>query len=399
MDYGDLGSIPSKNHRDPSADPKSLKSSSMENFFRLRAQAKRKEDKKMSYLVYALGAFLSLCGAIAFYSGYGIIEVERGWAMVIAGSVAFSAGLVIIVLGFILRELSRLEASKEPGVRFAEPHQTFGGNHREGALSPPEVFGQGSDAAPSITPAAAGRGWSLRPTRSGLSATRNLLKTRSAVLPPQRNPADSDTHPPNFPFSARDTGAPSDRLPFESVLGPPSGHRATPKDLRGEQPPAESDEDFFEEPAERAIDEEFSTEPLEVEPAHRSQPLAEPFTEPNPDSPPPAASPAQNFEEELFIELRRAREAVLLRSNLPSLDQTGENEKPEIMQEEKSALPPLSSNTQELAVVGQYETQGTSYVMYSDGSVEARTEHAVFHFKSMAELKAFLESDGRLPQE
>jgi len=371
----------------------------MENFFRLRAQAKRKEDKKMSYLVYALGAFLSLCGAIAFYSGYGIIEVERGWAMVIAGSVAFSAGLVIIVLGLILRELSRLEASKEPGWQLAErPHQTFGGNRREGALSPPEVFGQGSDAASSISPAAAGRGWPLRPMRSGLSATRNLLKTRGAVSPSQRNPADSDTNLPNFPFSARDTGAPSDRLPFESVLGRPSGPRATQKDLREEQPPADLDEDFFEEPAERAI-EEFPVEPLEVEPAHRSQPLAEPFTEPNPDTPQAAASPAQNFEEELFIELRRARGAVLLRSNLPPLDQTDENEKPEIMQEGKGALPPLSSNTQELAVVGQYETRGTSYVMYSDGSVEARTEHAVFHFKSMAELKAFLESDGRLPQE
>lgn len=344
----------------------------------------------MSYLVYALGAFLSLCGAIAFYSGYGIIEVERGWAMVIAGSVAFSAGLVIIVLGLILRELSRLEAPKESGLRLAErEHQTFGGNRREGAFSPPEVFGQGSDTAPSLSSAAAGRGWPSRPTRSGLSAARNLLKTRGAVSPPQRNPADSDTNLPNFPFSARDTGVASDRLPFGSVLSRPPGPRATQKDLREEQPPAEQlDEDFFEEPAERAI-EEFPAEPLEGEPAHRSQPLAEPFTEPNPDTPQAAASPA----------LKRAREAVLLRSNLPPLDQTGENEKPEIMQEGKGALPPLSSNAQELAVVGQYETRGTSYVMYSDGSVEARTEHAVFHFKSMAELKAFLESDGRFPQE
>jgi hypothetical protein len=37
--------------------------------------------------------------------------------------------------------------------------------------------------------------------------------------------------------------------------------------------------------------------------------------------------------------------------------------------------------------------------MYSDGSIEARTEHAVFHFKSMAELKAFMESEARTSQE
>jgi hypothetical protein len=61
--------------------------------------------------------------------------------------------------------------------------------------------------------------------------------------------------------------------------------------------------------------------------------------------------------------------------------------------------PPLVSSTQELAIVGQYESAGTSYVMYSDGSIEARTEHAVFHFKSMAELKAFMESEARTSQE
>ena len=62
-------------------------------------------------------------------------------------------------------------------------------------------------------------------------------------------------------------------------------------------------------------------------------------------------------------------------------------------------LPSLTSNAKELAVVGQYEKQGTHYVMYSDGSVEVRSEHTVFHFKTMAELKAFLESEGRIPQE
>jgi hypothetical protein len=45
-----------------------------------------------------------------------------------------------------------------------------------------------------------------------------------------------------------------------------------------------------------------------------------------------------------------------------------------------------------LAIVGRYESEGTSYVMYVDGSIEARTERAVLHFKSMAELKAYMET-------
>jgi hypothetical protein len=30
--------------------------------------------------------------------------------------------------------------------------------------------------------------------------------------------------------------------------------------------------------------------------------------------------------------------------------------------------------------------------MYADGSIEARSERGVFHFQSMAELKAFMEA-------
>jgi hypothetical protein len=47
-----------------------------------------------------------------------------------------------------------------------------------------------------------------------------------------------------------------------------------------------------------------------------------------------------------------------------------------------------------LAIVGRYESEGTSYVMYADGSIEARSERGVFHFQSMAELKAFMDAQG-----
>jgi hypothetical protein len=59
---------------------------------------------------------------------------------------------------------------------------------------------------------------------------------------------------------------------------------------------------------------------------------------------------------------------------------------------EPSASPAPVVGEEGLAIVGTYESGGTSYVMYSDGSIEARTEHEVVQFKSMAELKAFMES-------
>ncbi|MGH6863762.1 MAG: hypothetical protein ACRECN_05745, partial [Methylocella sp.] len=52
-----------------------------------------------------------------------------------------------------------------------------------------------------------------------------------------------------------------------------------------------------------------------------------------------------------------------------------------------------------LAIVGRYESEGTSYVMYADGSIEARTQHAVLHFNSMDELKAFMEAQEQTSKE
>lgn len=43
------------------------------------------------------------------------------------------------------------------------------------------------------------------------------------------------------------------------------------------------------------------------------------------------------------------------------------------------------------AIMGQYEANGARYVMYVDGSIDAETSHGVYHFKSMDELKRFIE--------
>jgi hypothetical protein len=44
------------------------------------------------------------------------------------------------------------------------------------------------------------------------------------------------------------------------------------------------------------------------------------------------------------------------------------------------------------AVIGRYEADGTSYVMYSDGSIEAQSAAGIYRFASMAELKAYIEN-------
>ena len=53
--------------------------------------------------------------------------------------------------------------------------------------------------------------------------------------------------------------------------------------------------------------------------------------------------------------------------------------------------PPIEPPAAETAVIGRYEAEGTAYLMFDDGSIEAQSEAGVFHFASMAELKAFIE--------
>jgi hypothetical protein len=65
---------------------------------------------------------------------------------------------------------------------------------------------------------------------------------------------------------------------------------------------------------------------------------------------------------------------------------------------EKSSAPPTATAEAEPASaaagpseMGRYQANGTTYIMFSDGSIEAQTETGVYRFGSMAELKTFFE--------
>jgi hypothetical protein len=62
--------------------------------------------------------------------------------------------------------------------------------------------------------------------------------------------------------------------------------------------------------------------------------------------------------------------------------------------EKPEASPPRRGDDR-FNVIGRYESEGTSYVMFADGSIDARSQLGAFHFSSMAELKAFMESQTR----
>lgn len=404
----------------------------------------------MSYLVLGLGAFLSLCGTIAIYTGYGIIQVERGWASVIAGSMAFSCGIVTLALGLILHRLSHIHAVLKSSQGIAPPREmawrtgleTSAGFLSESSIAPESPVAAGTvppmAAAPGIppAPAPAPRSWAQRPMRSNLAAARNFLKSRGTVMPAARGISEGDYSPRNGPPLSGNghKNQPAAGPSFEHGFAIPA-EVAVPKpddaaETRSAFSPAErpwrmdrepnlfeprqnetnlgetnfDDPSLFDEVAENETEEPPRSRPLETRDDPK-QPRGQPGPEINWRA--ETASIETIIEEELFIELYR--EPDLRTGDTESLRDTSEPARPD-------AAPPVEPQTEagdspeppreappgitpagqeELAIVGQYQSGGTSYVMYSDGSIEARTEHAVFHFKSMTELKTFMESEAQ----
>ena len=62
---------------------------------------------------------------------------------------------------------------------------------------------------------------------------------------------------------------------------------------------------------------------------------------------------------------------------------------------ESPAETPKRRGEDKLTVIGRYESEGTSYVMFADGSIDAHSERGGFHFSTMAELKAFMDAQAQ----
>jgi hypothetical protein len=59
-------------------------------------------------LAMALGVLLALAGAICVWQGWDIVQVERGWTLVISGAVVFAGGAIMFALGLLTREVYAL---------------------------------------------------------------------------------------------------------------------------------------------------------------------------------------------------------------------------------------------------------------------------------------------------
>lgn len=333
----------------------------------------------MAYLVLALGAFLSIGGALSIFHGAGIVEIERGWTGVIAGATSLTGGIITIALGLILKTL--LELRPALSNRIAAPRVAADG-----------VIAHGFDARAAAEPAIAppvGEPTSLMtaelesdmlaailsPSESAIEAERPFgaptehPKKRALPLAEAFEPARNElpVYEHNVPEAEEDPAvisAPQTEVIAEKSRFKINFKRQPPASLPPEPAPIVVVEAEAKAPAmDDWLDRAFSA--LDNEP-----PLGAPV---GPRHQPDAAGEHEDTLVHAQTLLETAPEPVA---------------KPEPSQHE----PASSSPTPTSAVIGRYEADGTSYVMYADGSIEAQSDAGVYRFNSMTELKAFIES-------
>ena len=276
----------------------------------------------MKYALLVLGLLLIAGGGYFIYTGSNIIEIERGWSSVIAGTTALSAGIVTLGLAGVVKALddvkqaligAQIEAAATNATKLA------GTMTAEATLAPeplPSVDASApltAEAPPDVPPSLLGR---ERPRL-----------TPSFGSPPAPSPAIAELR----------------RRVVEDLEF----------DLSGFSPPpiAPAHEPVDVDPGTEAI----SPPPLDFDqydlprhdlPRHDEPAVDEALTQPfsYEDEPPPASEPAFTA--------------------------------------------PAKSKA-----IGRYEADGTVYVMFADGSIEAQSAQGTRYFKSMADLKASFQSE------
>lgn len=382
----------------------------------------------MSYLVIALGALLALCGALAAAAGYPIIQVERGWAFFIAGTMAFSGGIVTIALGLILHRLAGLALGlKVSQAELPQPSDLLEDEpalrHAGHGQAPPQVplppLGPAAPA-PAGSPHASGvRAWPQRPGRTGHAAARNGLKPR--VVAPPATARMQELEAPETPASrAAPGGADAEGLPREPAETAHLYHR--PPEEPYDEPWLSFDEPTAEEPGKARAGAPPAPAPQQLRQGHGSgrESVAEAhhFA---PDESSAERALAGSAEEARAPDEAAVIEAILreelhvppeiapaapgtgieaspapgLAANFGPDHLLGPASHPEALGAGPSAIDAASLASETLTIAGRYDSEGTSYIMYSDGSIEARTDNSVFHFKSMSELKRFMDKQAQ----
>ena len=315
----------------------------------------------MIIALLALAFAMIVGGLLAAFFGWDIVLIERGWTMVIAGS--FTAGCGALLLGItaavsklarIQAELSRLQVSFGEEVREEAPTSSTGlsmaalaGGLLGGRMSGRNEAAAQDEKQPDL------------PLFPDADRAEPVIESQESRGEPEA-PKVGEPFPPFPPrvysddTERRDEDETEIKVPdfllADRLREPYEEARSAPADTS-----LFADEPRLDEPEEERRDE------------FNRNDIREPLTEPAPASEPePVREPEPVLPEE---------EPVAPEEKAP---------------EEPAAEAPHAGAT----IIGTYNSGDNTYVMFSDGSIEAQTPEGVFRFQSLDELKTFIASGG-----
>lgn len=319
----------------------------------------------MVVALLALSSVMILGGIAAVVQGFPYVRLESGLAMVIGGSTAASAGVVLLGLTAVVHRLLAIQRAVADR-RAIAPQPVQSGLPAAAApwadTAPEAPVAAVPEVQPPERPSLVGLGGSGMGA-AGIGAAGLAGLSLGALRPGGRGsePVFEDPAPPQ----------PSAAEPLLPDLLPEATPRPTTEDdlFRAPEPapafpepePVTLPEPAAEPSAEAREDTRNAAETLAAEPIGLRSSLDEPAPTPEPETPAAAFEPAP--------------EPVVVEPVPPEAE-------------------PEEAATEERHAVGSYASGANTYVMFSDGSIEADTPRGRFTFASLDELKTFVNAGG-----
>lgn len=375
----------------------------------------------MKYVLFVLGLLLLLVGSYFVYVGSHIIEIERGWASVIAGTTAVVGGLLTLGLVWIIKTLEQLrmiiqaQEMMSLAVRTAIPTAL----HTSEAPAS-RTLGSAADLPVPMT------AWPphTEAVRDHVTTKKEFAEAASS----HGEPSHVETWPVVETFEMSDYDSSSVKIkdtaqPQVKEKPPVAMRPEFSSSIKGFWQRVTKTSNAFRPAAKPAAEQEPAEEAAPPLTAPVSEPiaLAEAQTEARrtmeisgdwldhaladldaaiAQTPHPADAAATEHptppEAETYIDIHldetvQLAETVHVEQAVDVDEAVQQHETPPPAPEPVPSEP-LTAAAEEPAVIGRYEAEGTTYIMFADGSIEAQSERGVARFKSMADLKAYFES-------
>ncbi len=335
----------------------------------------------MAILAFLFGIILAGCGGASLYFGFDILTSERGLALSLCGTVAISAGLILLVQGFALLQSGRILAALKiisasnllpvVPVNSTESHTTD--NHAEMRLPDPanelqseadeiQPEGQGTiPARPKIT---------TRATLGTLAAGTGLAAVGAALATglPSMGHAEEDSKQSQHPEP--------EVIPAENIAGENNAGEHLATDLQALT----------------------ASEALEMRPT--IHPVSMHDTSPTPGHSPVEVDDLDELLDELATDTKGKQMSVAqdaLPESLPKMDPAADaaSQKHQDMADDAIAdLEDMRPNQRKSPseVIGSYDSAGVTYTLYADSSVTAQAGETREHYPTLEALREAFEN-------